>query len=235
MTLLIHVAVVVLCLWRLGLPSDSSMRAAAQLVSVTLVAAAPSNPAPDLPLPKPPPMPEQRLVEPPPVQPATPALPPLPVPVRPPPDAVSVAVAEAPPPPPPPEPARPQVSAQAAPAVPPAPQAAAPTEAAPNSLTRTAGQANWESQVLAHLERNKRYPAAARLRRQEDVIYVRFVVDRQGQVSNVRIVRSQGFPLLEEEVHNLLRRAAPLPPVPPDIHGDSVELLVPVEFFMRGR
>lgn len=93
----------------------------------------------------------------------------------------------------------------------------------------------WESLLLAHLERNKRYPGAAQRKRQEDVIHVRFVMDREGRVIEHTIQRSRGFPLLDREVTELLERSQPLPSPPAEVEGGKVEMIVPVEFFMRRR
>lgn len=111
---------------------------------------------------------------------------------------------------------------------------AAPREGATRSVSLDPEQ-TWESQLLATMERNKRYPGLAQQRRQEDVVYVRFAVDRTGKVLDYAIERSRGYPLLDQEVVALLERSSPLPPPPAEVAGERVEVVVPVEFFMRGR
>ncbi|WP_129776443.1 energy transducer TonB family protein [Peristeroidobacter soli] len=93
----------------------------------------------------------------------------------------------------------------------------------------------WESSLLTHLERFKRYPGAAQKRRQEDTIYLRFTMDRRGEVIDWKIERSAGHALLDAEVGRLIRRASPLPPPPQEVAGNTVEMLVPVEFFLSKR
>jgi protein TonB len=102
-----------------------------------------------------------------------------------------------------------------------------------NSSGPMSPEMTWENQVLAQLERYKRYPREARFHREEDVVYVRFVVNREGEVLSASIVRSQGFPLLDGEVLALLKRAAPLPEPPPGVKGDRIEMVVPVEFYIH--
>jgi protein TonB len=46
--------------------------------------------------------------------------------------------------------------------------------------------------VLAALNRHRQYPAAARARRQQGVPWIRFTIDRQGNVANVRLERTSG-------------------------------------------
>ncbi|MFC4313773.1 TonB family protein [Steroidobacter flavus] len=109
---------------------------------------------------------------------------------------------------------------------------AAPTEGATDAVAQNA-ERTWESTLLAHLERNKRYPGQAQRRRQEDVIYVRFAMDRVGKVLEFAIERSRGYALLDQEVTALIERSSPLPPPPAEVQGERLELVVPVEFFLR--
>ena len=89
--------------------------------------------------------------------------------------------------------------------------------------------------VLGALNKAKRYPRDAQRGRQQGVPYIRFVMDREGRVLSVRLERSSGFAALDNEAVNLPRRAAPLPKPPEDVRpGEStIELVVPVEFFIR--
>lgn len=91
----------------------------------------------------------------------------------------------------------------------------------------------WQGLVLGQLNRFKRYPGAAQARRQQGVPYIRFVIDRNGKVLTSRLERSSGFAALDAEAVALPRRAQPLPKPPPEVSGQSIELVVPVEFFIR--
>lgn len=93
----------------------------------------------------------------------------------------------------------------------------------------------WQSVLLGHLERFKRYPRRAERLRQEGVVYVRFSVDRRGNVHNGRLERSSGYPALDEETLAVVQRANPVPPPPPEIAGDPVEVMVPVTFYLGRR
>jgi protein TonB len=110
----------------------------------------------------------------------------------------------------------------------------APIEGAPSDQAASATQ-TWENRLLTHLEHYKRYPGAAQQRRQEDVVYLRFSMDRNGRVLNWNIERSRGYALLDAEVNALILRASPLPPPPAEVGGERVEMVVPVEFFLRRR
>lgn len=91
----------------------------------------------------------------------------------------------------------------------------------------------WEGLVLGALSKVKRYPREAAMRRQQGVPYIRFVMDREGEVLSSRIERSSGFRPLDDEAVSLPKRAQPLPKPPAEVKGDTIELVVPVEFFMR--
>jgi protein TonB len=91
----------------------------------------------------------------------------------------------------------------------------------------------WQRQVVTLLERNKRYPPAAQARRQQGVAQLFFSLDRQGRVTESRVLRSSGAATLDQEALALLRRAQPFPPPPPELTGDRVGLTVPVRFNLK--
>lgn len=90
----------------------------------------------------------------------------------------------------------------------------------------------WQGALLAHLERHKRYPRDARMRRQEGAGAVRFVMDRHGRIVSARLERSTGVESLDKEGLALIERAQPLP-LPPGGTGDQIDLVVPVRFLLR--
>lgn len=65
--------------------------------------------------------------------------------------------------------------------------------------------------------------------------HVRFVMNREGRVLSSRIERSSGHPALDRAALDMLTRAQPLPTPPAEVAGAQIELVVPVEFFVRGR
>lgn len=129
----------------------------------------------------------------------------------------------------------PAASAAAAPAMadPSARVASAPRHG--STQARTSAELTWQSQLLGHLERFRRYPARALRQRHEGVTHLRFSVDRNGGVRAVRLERSSGSDLLDDEALDVVRRAQPLPPPPPEIEGEPVEVVVPVQFRLRRR
>lgn len=194
--------------WRPA-PSPAMPIPAAMLIELAPETQAPPEPEPPPPEP-PPPEPLPRPVK-------------LPTPPKvetPPPSEIAL-------PEPPPEPPQPEQAV-----VYPAPQ----TLPAPRIDPRAASaKITYQGLLLAHLERNKRYPRLARSQRQEGVPYLRFVATRDGRVLSSRIERSSGHASLDEEALDLLQRAQPLPAFTADMVEETIDVVVPIEFFLRRR
>jgi protein TonB len=92
---------------------------------------------------------------------------------------------------------------------------------------------NWKSELVARLERAKRYPPEAQSRGEHGVAQLAFSVDRSGGVHNARIVHSSGSSLLDQATLSLIERAAPLPPPPPEISGTQIAIVVPIRYNIR--
>ena len=120
-----------------------------------------------------------------------------------------------------PAPAQPETAAPKTVPAPPAPQVS------------SSAADSWEGRVLARLNKYRRYPPAAHARRQQGVPYIRFTMNREGRVLSASLERSSGFADLDREALALPKRAQPLPRPPEDKAGDTLELVVPVEFFIR--
>lgn len=89
---------------------------------------------------------------------------------------------------------------------------------------------DWYALIFADLARKKRYPREARREGQEGTPTVRFTVNRRGRVSNISITRSSGHELLDQATIKLIRRAAPLPPMPRAMGRDSVTMSLPIAY-----
>ena len=90
---------------------------------------------------------------------------------------------------------------------------------------------NWKTQLVAKLERSKRYPSEAH--GDHGTAQLAFSIDRQGGVHNARIVRSSGSSALDHETLALVHRAQPLPPPPPEVPGAQIPIVVPIRYNAR--
>ena len=113
-------------------------------------------------------------------------------------------------------------------------KSAAPVEGRNSAPPSNAEQA-WEGRLLARLERNKRYPAAAQSSGQQDTVFLRLVIDRKGRLLDASLVKSGGFSLLDRETLDLARRASPYPAPPDSVEGTRIVRVVPVEFYIKKR
>jgi protein TonB len=87
--------------------------------------------------------------------------------------------------------------------------------------------ASWKGDLVAHLNRYKRYPAGAVSYGTASIV---FTINRSGQVLSSRLIGSSGDQALDEEAVSLPRRASPVPPPPPGMGGATITLTVPVRF-----
>ena len=99
-----------------------------------------------------------------------------------------------------------------------------------NGAGRSVSPAKWQSRLMSHLERRKRYPSAARSNREEGTVYVRFRIDDSGNVLSVSLSRSSGYPTLDTAVLDMVRAASPVPAPPA---GVNKTITAPVRFNLR--
>ena len=104
-----------------------------------------------------------------------------------------------------------------------------PPSANPGGETSNAGP-SWETALLNRLAQAKRYPPSAQAAKQKGVVLLRFTMDRDGKVLSAGIEHSSGFAALDQEALAAIQRAQPLPAPPPEVLGNPLDLIVPVEF-----
>lgn len=92
---------------------------------------------------------------------------------------------------------------------------------------------NYYAELAGWLERYKRYPRRARKRRQQGVVEVTFVINRQGQLLSQQVVGSSGYRLLDREASEMLERASPMPPIPAELRYVQLSITVPIAFYLR--
>jgi protein TonB len=114
------------------------------------------------------------------------------------------------------------------------PQVSASLTTAPTAAAvRSASAVSWKRKIALHLQRNKRYPAAAQDRREHGIVRVSFLIDRLGHVVSSTLIQSSGSAALDRETLDLLQRAQPLPVPPADVPGSQFAFNVPVRFDLK--
>lgn len=83
--------------------------------------------------------------------------------------------------------------------------------------------------LLRHISRYQRYPKAAESRGLQGTVNARFSMDRRGKLLGVWIKRSSGQATLDQAAIDTIRRAQPLPPIPP-VLPDSINVDIALGF-----
>ena len=98
---------------------------------------------------------------------------------------------------------------------------------------RPGARFDYNALLLAWLQKHKEYPRRAKLRQQQGTAMLYLLLDREGRVLEHRIEETSGYALLDREALALVERAQPLPRMPDEMPNARLELIVPVEFFLR--
>jgi protein TonB len=88
--------------------------------------------------------------------------------------------------------------------------------------------------LAAQIDRRKYYPRAARRLGEEGRVVVHFVIQRNGELTDLRVTESSGSPRLDEAALKTLRRVTPFKPIPVGFGSDQWPISVPITFSLRG-
>jgi periplasmic protein TonB len=94
-------------------------------------------------------------------------------------------------------------------------------------------RATWQKELVAHLDKHKRYPAERSQKSAE--ILVNFALDRMGHVLSTSIVKGSGDTAFDEAALAMVRRSDPVPPPPPLVADEGLNFTLPVIFRVKGR
>ncbi len=85
-------------------------------------------------------------------------------------------------------------------------------------------------QVARLTSRYRFYPRSAADNKQEGRVVTRVTIGRDGRLIDVRIDKSSGWPAIDAAELETIRRSAPFPPVPADMPGDPLILILPIHY-----
>jgi periplasmic protein TonB len=111
---------------------------------------------------------------------------------------------------------------------PPAPETRAPPPTPKVAQFSQAASNAYNALILGHLQRFKRYPAAAH--GAMGVVTVRFTLNRAGEVIKSEVQKSSGNGVLDREALDILRRANPFPAFPAAKSGADDLYIAPIRF-----
>ena len=118
------------------------------------------------------------------------------------------------------------------PTLPPATRSVAPAVGVGEAFERV--RATWQKELLAHLNRFKRYPDEETEASAE--ILVDLVLDESGRVASAKVLRSSGRDAFDRAALAMIHRADPVPKPPAAVAQAGLEFALPVVFRAgRGR
>jgi TonB family protein len=115
--------------------------------------------------------------------------------------------------------------------IPQGPRSIAPAQGVGESARRA--RLTWQKELIAHLNKHKRYPAGRERKNVE--ILIGFVLDRMGHVLSESLVKGSGDPAFDEAALAMVRRSDPVPQPPPAVADEGLSFTLPVIFRVKGR
>lgn len=116
-------------------------------------------------------------------------------------------------------------------AIPEGPRSVAPAIGTGETARRI--RATWQKELVAHLDKHKRYPAERSQKSAE--ILVNFALDRMGHVLSMSIVKGSGDAAFDEAALAMVRRSDPVPQPPPLVADEGLSFTLPVIFRVKGK
>jgi len=116
-------------------------------------------------------------------------------------------------------------------AIPEGPRSIAPAIGTGETARRV--RATWQKELVAHLDKHKRYPSERQQKAAE--IYIRFTLDRLGHVLSTAIEKSSGDTAFDEAALAMVRRSDPVPQPPPLVADEGLSFTLPVIFRVKGK
>jgi periplasmic protein TonB len=116
-------------------------------------------------------------------------------------------------------------------AIPEGPRSVSPAQGIGEAARRM--RVKWEKELVAHLDKHKRYPAERSQKSAE--IVISFALDRTGHVLSSTIVKGSGDTAFDEAALAMVRRSDPVPQPPPLIADEGLSFTLPVIFRVKGK
>ena len=79
------------------------------------------------------------------------------------------------------------------------------------------------------------YPYAARRAGIQGRLLIRFIINQDGSLASVNILRTSGSPLLDQEAIRAIRNASPFPPLPARMHTRTLTVTATFEYLLSYR
>lgn len=90
----------------------------------------------------------------------------------------------------------------------------------------------WQKELVAHLDKHKRYPAERSQKAAQIVLALR--LDRMGRVVAAEVQKSSGDEAFDKAAISMVQRASPVPAPPPLVADEGLNFTLPVNFRVGG-
>jgi TonB family protein len=91
----------------------------------------------------------------------------------------------------------------------------------------------WQKELLAHLDKHKRYPSDRNQKAAQIVLSLN--LDRMGRVVSTSVIKSSGDESFDTAALAMVQRASPVPPPPPLVADEGLSFSLPVVFRVAGK
>jgi TonB family protein len=91
----------------------------------------------------------------------------------------------------------------------------------------------FNERMVSHIQRNFNYPDAAAAQNIEGKVWVRFIITKQGNVSNIRMRGPKNGQLLEQEAKRMVSKLSKFVPGKHDGEVANVEYYIPINFKLQ--
>jgi protein TonB len=92
------------------------------------------------------------------------------------------------------------------------------------------GPGTYNAELSAWLQVHHEFPERAQRRKMYGETRVSFTIDRGGNLLSYEIVDSSGYKMLDEAALDTLKRASPMPPMPPELAGSTYNPTITLQF-----
>lgn len=111
-----------------------------------------------------------------------------------------------------------------------APASAAPAPPSPSAQKRDYG---WLAEALwKRIEQLKQYPVSARLNRWEGKVVLRAVIMDDGNLADLKVAKSSGYEVLDQDALEILRQTAPIK-LPQPLGRPQIVIHVPISYQLK--
>ena len=91
----------------------------------------------------------------------------------------------------------------------------------------------FNQRMISHIQRNFNYPSEAVAQNIEGKILVRFIIDKQGQISNIKMKGPENGRILEQEAKRMISKLSTFIPATQDGKPVNVEYMIPINFSLQ--